>query len=1135
MARIFDNIDLKFTQGLQDIITNTGVKRVDFCVGYFNLRGWDLIIDQIDQLPGDYVDEEAENMPVHRVCRLLIGMHQPPEELTRWLYGKEPFVPDNEYVRSQKVRIAREFRRQLQIGQPTKQQEITIRRLSQQLKDGKVTVKLYLREPLHAKLYLAHRPDDNFNKIMALMGSSNLTYSGLKGNGELNAEFADSDQSKKLADWFCDRWDDKFSIDITEELIKVLDESWAGEKVIPPYYIYLKAAYHLSEDARNGMAEFQLPPEFRKELFDFQQTAVKIAARHLRNDKRGGAMIGDVVGLGKTITACAIAKIYETTFASSTLIICPANLQEMWQKYAKKYDLKVDIVSMAKPIDVDNARYYRLIIIDESHNLRNGARGKRYENIKRLIDHQDSNVLLLTATPYNKDFSDLVNQLRLFIPDDQDLGIRPEAYIRELGGEREFMQKHNETFIRSIAAFKESDCIEDWNELMKLFLVRRTRTFIKENYAKTDPENGRKYLEFSNGDKSYFPDRLPKAEKFETVPGDQYSRLYSGKMIEMMESLDLPRYGLTAFLNEEKAKEASSLERQIIENLSRAGKQQMGFCKSTFFKRIDSCGFSFLLTLSRHILRNMVFIYALENKVRLPIGDENQLPDDFMDDEDVNGNILGDEFAIEGALKGNQLPKISTDLDEYMRRAEEYYNSIVTKNNVSFIDSKYFKRTLKQKLRKDCETLIEMIKLCGEWNPATDQKLNKLEELLTVRHPDEKIVVFTQYSDTANYIGRELRKRGVKQISVVTGDSQNPTADVEKFSPISNERTDIPASEQYRIIIATDVLSEGQNLQDSHIIVNFDLPWAIIRLIQRAGRVDRIGQKAEQIYCYSFFPADGVEEIISLRERLNNRINENANIIGSDEIFFEGNQQNLRDMFNEKSGVLDDDDDSDVDLSSQAFQIWKNATDANPKLKEIIPQLQNMIYSTKAVDNPLNAGVITYARTPNDFDVLTWLAPDGSVKSNSQKRILSALACTADTPAVAPLDNHLQLVCDALEQVQTDSADPATAGILGNRFSTRYRLVMLLDHYYSQDTNIFFTDEDKEDLKMAINDIYQYPLLDSAKFALGKMLHRNQDNDEIVQYVLELRKNGVLCRMPVEEHTHRDPVIVCSMGLNSNA
>ena len=312
MARIFDNIDLKFTQGLHDIITNTGVKRVDFCVGYFNLRGWDLIIDQIDQLPGDYVEEESSREPQLRVCRLLVGMHRPPEELTRWLYSKEENTPDAEFVRSQKVKIAREFRRQLQLGLPTKKDEITLRRLSRQLKDGKVCVKLYLRHPLHAKLYLAHRPDDNFNKIMALMGSSNLTFSGLRGNGELNAEFADSDQSKKLADWFDERWDDKFCIDITKELIEAIDNSWAGMEDIPPYYIYLKTAYHLSEEARNGIKEFALTPEFRRELFDFQQTAVKIAARHLRNDKRGGAMIGDVVGLGKTITACAIAKIYET-------------------------------------------------------------------------------------------------------------------------------------------------------------------------------------------------------------------------------------------------------------------------------------------------------------------------------------------------------------------------------------------------------------------------------------------------------------------------------------------------------------------------------------------------------------------------------------------------------------------------------------------------------------------------------------------------------------------------------------------------------------------------------------------------------------------------------------------------------
>lgn len=424
-----------------------------------------------------------------------------------------------------------------------------------------------------------------------------------------------------------------------------------------------------------------------------------------------------------------------------------------------------------------------------------------------------------------------------------------------------------------------------------------------------------------------------------------------------------------------------------------------------------------------------------------------------------------------------------------------------------------------------------MIKLCGEWNPATDQKLNLLYDMLTGSHKDEKVVVFTQYSDTANYIYRELKRRGLKQLSVVTGGCDNPTAEVEKFSPVSNERPDISPDEQYRVMIATDVLSEGQNLQDSHIIVNFDLPWAIIRLIQRAGRVDRIGQKEDQIYCYSFFPADGVEKIISLRERLNNRINQNANIIGSDEIFFEGNEQNLRDMFNEKAGTLDDEDDGDVDLSSQAFQIWKNAIDANPKLKEIIPQLQNMVYSTKAVNDVGNTGVITYARTYNDFDVLTWLAPDGNVMSHSQKKILQAMQCSLADPCIEPLANHHELVCQAVEQVERETADPTTAGILGNRFSTRYRLVDLLDHYYKQDTNIFFGEEDKQDLKLAIDNIYNYPLLDSAKLTIGQMLRRNQNNDEIVQYVLDLRKNGALCRLPVEGNYHREPVIVCSLGM----
>lgn len=1125
MARIYDNIESKFAEGLQGIVTNVGVKRVDFCVGYFNLRGWGLVVDQVDMLTGDYVYEGDKRL--FRKCRLLIGMHRPAEELIRQLYTEQP-LPDANYVSQCRLEVARNFRRQLQLGIPTKQDEFTLRRLSEQMKDEKVCVKLYLREPLHAKLYLAYRPDDNFNKIQAIMGSSNLTYSGLTRQGELNAEFGDSDSAEKLARWFDDQWEDKFCLDITKELIDIIDNSWAGKREIPPYYIYLKTAYHLSEEARSGIKEFTIPAEFKNDLFEFQQTAVKIAARHLNNDKRGGAMIGDVVGLGKTITACAIAKMYENTFGSNTLIICPANLQDMWAKYRKQYDLKADIMSMAKPIDVDNARYYKLIIIDESHNLRN-SQGMRYRNIRDLIQKQDCKVLLLTATPYNKQYKDLSSQLRLFIDDETDLGIRPEAYIRELGGERKFVEKH-EDFIRSIKAFERSDCQEDWQELMKLFLIRRTRTFIKDNYAKTDPTNGRKYLEFKNGHKSYFPDRIPKAVKFKTVDGDQYSRLYSEQMIGLMENLKLPRYGLIHYLDEKKAEAASKYENDLIANLSRAGERMMGFCKSTFFKRIDSSGFSFLITLFRHILRNAVYIYAIDNKLKLPISDENTFPENFIDDADINDIFTNDDENDEYS-SGDNLIMVPNDMRIYIDKAKEYYNGLIGKNNVQWIDSKYFKRTLKQQLKKDCEQLIAMINLCDAWNPQTDQKLNELENLLSDKHKEDKIVVFTQYSDTANYVYYQLKKRGFKHIEKVTGSTKNPTDVVDRFSPISN-KADVSTENELRVLIATDVLSEGQNLQDSHVIVNYDLPWAIIRLIQRAGRVDRIDQSSEQIYCYSFFPADKVENIIRLRTRLNDRINENAGIVGSDEVFFEGNEQNLRDMYNEKSGSLDEDeDDVDVDLGSQAFQIWKNATDANPDLKRIIPEIPNIAYSTKKTNSVIEDGVITYARTYNDFDVLTWYNAKGDIVSQSQKRILQAMACSISEPCLPAQENHFSLVEKAVKGIKNENTN--VGGILGSRFSTKRKVYELLNHYYEQPLNIFYTQEKKELLKFAIDQIYNYPLLENSKFILGRMMRTGNTHDDIVDTVIEMFENANLCRIDEDKIKHKDPVIICSMGLKA--
>ena len=191
-------------------------------------------------------------------------------------------------------------------------------------------------------------------------------------------------------------------------------------------------AYHLSREAIAGISEFRIPKVFQKELLEFQQKAVLIAAHHL--NKRDGVVIGDVVGLGKTITASALASIFENDFFLETLIICPKNIVNMWEEYVHKYRLRAIVRSYSTvQNELPQLRRYRPVILDESHNLRN-REGKRYRAIQEYIQLNDSKVIMLSATPYNKTFLDLSSQLRLFVSEDKDLGISPERYIESIGG-----------------------------------------------------------------------------------------------------------------------------------------------------------------------------------------------------------------------------------------------------------------------------------------------------------------------------------------------------------------------------------------------------------------------------------------------------------------------------------------------------------------------------------------------------------------------------------------------------------------------------------------------------------------------------------------------------------------------------
>ena len=213
------------------------------------------------------------------------------------------------------------------------------------------------------------------------LGSSNLTFAGLSQQGELNIDVVDQDACQKLAQWFEERWEDRWCIDISKELLTIIEESWAREEAIPPYHIYLKMAYHLSQEARTGVSEFHLPRDFGNKLFDFQVAAVQIAAHHL--NKRGGVLIGDVVGLGKTLMATAVARIFEDApYDLETLIICPKNLVPMWEDYRSQYRMRARVLSLSQVTQrLPDLHRYRLVLIDESHILRN-REGKRYRAIQ---------------------------------------------------------------------------------------------------------------------------------------------------------------------------------------------------------------------------------------------------------------------------------------------------------------------------------------------------------------------------------------------------------------------------------------------------------------------------------------------------------------------------------------------------------------------------------------------------------------------------------------------------------------------------------------------------------------------------------------------------------------------------------
>lgn len=874
MSDIVDNRTVKLSDRVSSILDST--KSAHFAVGYFFLSGLETVADAMNGV------EEL---------RLLIGNTTNRETIDqiaegyRRLDAVSKAIEDEESInrRESKKRAAAtadSVGSSLEVMDQTDEGEQLVKLLVRMIEEERLKVRVYTRGTLHAKAYIFDHKnlfDDLGNEVasaqpgQAIVGSSNFTLSGISSNTELNVEVMGAANHTQLKKWFEELWDE--AEDFDEALMNEMQRSWAAATP-SPYDVYMKALYELVKDRLEGEQKTDVlaADEIVGKLADFQRVAFRQAVNIIQ--EHHGAFVADVVGLGKSYIGSAIVKYFEQTERARPLIICPKSLVEMWEHYNERYELNARVLSQSQLLEdkdgmrnllVDDPKYRDrdFVLIDESHNFRNDDI-QRYRLLDEFLSVGSRKACMLTATPRNKSAWDVFNQLKLFqrqgavtLPVDP-LDLREYFKMVERGD-------------RALP------------DLLSNVLIRRTRNHVLRWYgrdADTDERldssnfdayqrGDKKAYVLVNGEKQFFPRRRLSTVEYsiEASYNGLYDELrgylghasgdgshengYGGG--EDDAQLTYARYGIGDYVLPEKQDETRYRE------LRQAGGTLRGLMRVLLFKRFESSVEAFRATVSRLLSAHKGFVAAVEGG-KLPAGKRAER---ILNSSDLGGDAESEEELLQALGE-------SGDTDTY--DVEDFEQGRLVGD-----------------VRHDVKLLEEILALVEPITPVEDAKLQRLkEELAKPGVGDGKVLIFTQYADTARYLHENINPRGSDgrrrdDIDVIFSGDKSKERAVGRFSPISNPEYKFgPGDTELSTLIATDVLSEGLNLQDCDRIINYDLHWNPVRLIQRFGRIDRIGTTFEEIYGYNFLPETGIEENLGLREKLQQRIQEIQETIGED-------------------------------------------------------------------------------------------------------------------------------------------------------------------------------------------------------------------------------------------------------------
>lgn len=742
---------------------------------------------------------------------------------------------------------------------------------------------------LHGKMY--HVADGA--REGAVMGSSNFTMSGLglgvnNNNIELNLVVDSESDRNDLKSWFDELWnDEKLVEDVKDEVLVYLAQLYENHA---PEFIYYKTLFHIFEqflteqdagglsDARNQLVDTQV----WNTLFDFQKDGVKGAINKIR--AHNGCIIADSVGLGKTFEALAVIKYFELR-NDKVLVLCPKKLRENWTVYQAQNNSELNpflkdrfgytVLShtdLSRPVgrsgDIDletiNWGNYDLVVIDESHNFRNNIKGRddaksRYERLMDDIIKAGvmTKVLLLSATPVNNDLKDLRNQIYLLTGGD-DAAFSESIGIGSLKdtlavAQRTFTEWANDktTEERSSTALLEK-LSSAFFKLLDELTIARSRRHVQKYYRDTLAAVG----EFPKREKpdSLFPD-IDTEDEFMS-----YDKLND----------EISNYKLSLFSPSQYVKpefKQRYADRTEVDNFSQERREHflIGMMKVNYLKRLESSVRSFSISMAR----TMEKIVTLEDKIKTfkQARSENRALDfEMFDEVDAEDDELRDAMQTGTKLK-YRLEHL--DVDRWLKDLAKDRQQI----NLLKISAQQVTVERDAKLKKLKELIADKVQ-----NPAVDKD----------GKPKRKVLVFTAFADTAAYLYESLVDWAQDELGVhaaiVTGGAGGNRATLggtnfneilTNFSPVAKKRhvmKNMLQDEEIDLLIATDCISEGQNLQDCDRVVNYDIHWNPVRLIQRFGRIDRIGSRNKSIRLINFWPTEDLNKYINLRNRVEARM-----------------------------------------------------------------------------------------------------------------------------------------------------------------------------------------------------------------------------------------------------------------------